>query len=234
MTRLVEICVESAAGAEAAWLGGTDRVELCHDRAVGGVTPSTEEVEAARRAVEVPLHVLIRPRAGDFFYQKAEIARMLGDIDAARRAGASGVVIGALDQVAAIDRQATGRLLDRARPLSVTFHKAFDATVDPFAALDVLIALGIDRVLTSGHAPTARAGLSTLARLVAHASGRITILAGGGLARDDLPGLSLSGIDEIHAASCVLDGAGRTDVALVRRLVDAWRDVDPARHEGID
>ena len=223
MTRLIEICVESAAGARSAGLGGADRVELCHDRAVGGVTPSTEAIAAARRALEVPLHVLIRPRAGGFFFQKGEIARMVEEIATARTQGASGVVIGALGPSGAVDREATARLVERARPLSVTFHKAFDAARDPFEALEVLIDLGIDRVLTSGQAEAARDGLSTLARLVQSASGRIAILAGGGVTLDDLPGLAASGVGEIHAASCVLDADGRTDPERVRSLVNAWR-----------
>jgi copper homeostasis protein len=224
MTRLVEICVESASGALAAELGGADRVELCHDRAVGGVTPSAEVVEAALRAVAIPLHVLIRPRAGDFFYQKSEIARMLDDIAVARELGAAGVVLGALDQAGGVDRKTTLLLASRARPMSVTFHKAFDAVRDPYDALDDLSSLRIDRVLTSGHAPTARDGLEMLSELVKYASGRITILAGGGLTPDDLPSLKASGVCEIHAASCVLDESGGTCPARVRRLVNAWRD----------
>ena len=223
MTRLIEICVESAEGARSAGLGGADRVELCVDRAVGGLTPSIVAIAAARRLVEIPLHVLIRPRAGGFFYQKGEIARMVEEIATARRLGASGVVVGALDQAGDVNRDATARLAERARPSSVTFHKAFDAARDPFEALEVLIDLGIDRVLTSGQADAAREGLPTLARLVQHASGRITILAGGGLTLDDLPGLDASGVREIHAASCVLDEAGRTDPRRVRGLVNAWR-----------
>jgi copper homeostasis protein len=224
MTRLVEICVESAAGAEAAWLGKADRIELCHDRAVGGVTPSPAEVEAAMRAISIPLHVLIRPRAGDFFYQKDEIARMLEDISVAQRLGAAGVVIGALDQAGNVDRTTMLHLVGRARPMSVTFHKAFDAARDPYDALDALIGLRVDRVLTSGHAPTARDGLEMLSELVKYASGRITILAGGGLTPDDLPGLRASGIQEIHAASCVLDERGATCPTRVRSLVKTWRD----------
>ncbi len=221
MARVVEICVESAEGAEAAWRGGADRVEVCAARAVGGVTPGAEEVSLACRNPGLPVSMLIRPRAGDFVYGGDEFGRMALEIAGAKALGASGVVLGLLHPDGTIDLARTAALVAVARPLAVTFHKAFDETPDPFAALDALIALGIERVLTSGQAATARLGLPRLADLTRRAAGRIVVMAGGRIEPGDLPGLSASGVEEIHAGSGVFEG-GRTDAGRVRDLVAAW------------
>ena len=126
------------------------RVELCDNLAVGGTTPSAGTIAEACRRLAIPVHVLIRPRGGDFLASEAELAAMRHDIETARRLGAAGVVLGLLGRMGPIDRDRTASLVELARPLSVTFHKAFDQTRDPDEALDALIGLGIDRVLSSG------------------------------------------------------------------------------------
>lgn len=214
---LLEACVQGIASALAAEAGGADRVELCEDLAVGGVTPSAGTIAIVCRRLTIPVHVLIRPREGDFQYDDLEMAAMLHDIDVARRLGAAGVVLGALTPDAAVDRRRTEDLLKRSRPMSVTFHKAFDATRDLPEALEALMALGVDRVLTSGGAPTAREGLTTLQSLREASAGRIAVLVGGRVALDDLPHFAAVGISEVHAGSA-LGLAGKTDVRLVRRL----------------
>jgi copper homeostasis protein len=228
LEKIVEICVESAEGAIAAWRGGAKRVEICRDRGVGGVTPEPSEIARACRELGIPVHVLIRPRPGDFVYDRDELARMSAGISLAGSLGASGVVLGVLLSDGRIDQDRMAALVTRADGLSVTFHKAFDLTPDPFQALDTLIALKIDRVLTSGQAPTALKGAKFLGELVRHAAGKITILAGGSLGFDDLPAMNAAGLAEIHSGSAV-EKAGRTDEARVRQLVRAWRDrVDPS------
>jgi copper homeostasis protein len=224
MPPLVEVCVESAASAIAAQNGGADRVELCVNRAVGGVTPPETEIEKACAGLRIPVHVLIRPRASDFAYSNSEYELMRAQILRAKSLGAAGVVLGLLRADNSIDLARTAALVTLARPLTVTFHKAFDEAHDPFSSLDLLISLGVERVLTSGQAPTAHAGVDLLSSLVRRASGRIVILAGGSITLNDLPSLRAAGLDEIHAGSCVAPD-GPTEGERVRSLADAWRGV---------
>lgn len=217
----LEVCAEGLTAALAAGDGGADRVELCACRDCGGVTPSLGAVAVACRRLAIPVHVLIRPRAGDFVYDLAEMEEMRHDIAAVREAGASGVVLGVLQDDTTIDVKATARLVAEARPMSVTFHKAFDATPDLEASLATLIEMGIDRVLTSGGAATAREGVSCLGRLVEIAAGRITVMAGGAITREDIPHLVAAGLSELHIGSAAgLRGATNPDAvaAFVRRL----------------
>ncbi|RUL85048.1 copper homeostasis protein CutC [Tautonia sociabilis] len=215
---LVEICVEGLTDALAAGAGGADRVELCEHLAVGGVTPSAGAIAVACQRLAIPVHVLIRPRGGDFVYSEAEFDAMRLDIAAARDLGASGVVLGVLRADGTIDADRMAALISAARPLSVTFHRAFDATADPITALDTLIDLGVDRVLSSGHSPTARDGIGLLRLLADRASGRLIVLAGGRVTREDIAPLSRAGLSEIHigSAACLV---GRTHPDAVRRLV---------------
>jgi copper homeostasis protein len=204
MPRLVEICVTDVASARAAAEGGADRVELCAELASGGITPSVGMIGRIVRNLAIPVHVLIRPRGGDFVHDFDEIGVMLDDINAARAAGAAGVVLGVLTAESRLDAVETARLADSARPMSVTFHKAFDLVRDAAEALDLLIALGIDRVLTSGGPGAARDNVSTLRSLVRQAAGRIAIMAGGSIAERDMPGLlDATGLEEIHLGSGV-------------------------------
>src|ERR1043166_8610519 len=163
---LVEVCVDSVAGGLAAVAGGAGRLELCTGLVEGGLTPSTGLVATVRERVAVPVHVLIRPRGGDFLYDRDEKTIMLRDIAGAKRLGAAGVVLGALDAGGRVDVEHTRLMVDAARPMAVTFHRAFDLTRSPVEALDALIALGIERVLTSGQAASAEAGRSVLAAMV--------------------------------------------------------------------
>jgi copper homeostasis protein len=178
---LVEVCVDSVACAIAADRGGADRVELCANLLEGGTTPSAGTIATVRGKVSLPVVVLIRPRAGDFLYTGAELEVMRRDIAIAKDHGAAGIATGVLTSSGRIDADVMRALISEARPMSVTFHRAFDLTNDPMEALDQLIELGVDRVLTSGAAPSAERGMDTIARLVEHARGRIIILAGGGV-----------------------------------------------------
>jgi copper homeostasis protein len=193
--------LESALAAEQ---GGAGRFELCDNLSVGGTTPSAGMIAEACRRLTIPVHVLIRPRSGDFVYSPAEQAAMRFDIELARTLGAAGVVFGVLRPDASIDREQTAALVELARPMSVTFHKAFDQTREPEQALETLISLGIDRVLTSGGCPTALEGTDTLKRLVAQTRGRIAVMAGGRLAAENLGTIiATTGVREVHLGSAV-------------------------------
>ncbi len=148
---IYEICVDSVAGVRAAKEAGGQRVELCADLLEGGITPSLGMVRQARKVPGIDLNVMIRPRGGDFLFNEEELATMRADVETAKAEGANGVVIGLLTAAGEIDVGRTRELVGLARPLSVTFHRAFDVAAEPFGALETLIELGVDRVLTSGQ-----------------------------------------------------------------------------------
>jgi copper homeostasis protein len=188
--------VPSALAAEA---GGAERLELCSGLAEGGLTPSAGLIEMVREQVRRPLFVLVRPRGGDFLYDAEEFQVMRRDVTTAGLLGADGVVLGVLQSNGTVDVDRTAALIEAARPLDVTFHRAFDFTRDADEALDRLMALGVDRVLTSGQAARAVDGVSTIAGLVRRAAGRIGIVAGGGIRPDNVQEVVQgSGVTEIH------------------------------------
>jgi copper homeostasis protein len=202
---LLEACVDSVESALAAQSGGADRVELCEDLLEGGTTPSAGMMEVCQERLHLPLHVLVRPRGADFVYSDVEIEVMQRDIALARRLGVAGVALGALRPDGTIDTERTKALIGAARPMSITFHRAFDFTPDADAALDTLIRLGIERVLTSGQAPTAVQGMQTLTRLVSRAEGRIIVLAGGGLSEENITTVAeQTGVREVHVRATAL------------------------------
>jgi copper homeostasis protein len=198
----VEICLSGVASAVEAERGGADRVELCENLRDGGVTPSYGTIAAARARLGIGLMVIIRPRGGDFVYGELELEVIEHDIRAVKSLGADGVVLGLLDREGRIDTARTRRLVDLARPLSVTFHRAFDFARDADEALDDLIALGVDRVLTSGQEATAPAGALRIAELIRRARDRIVILPGGGVSIDNCAALvAATGAREVHLGS---------------------------------
>lgn len=178
---LLEACVDTVDAAAAAVAAGAHRVELCANLVEGGTTPSVGTIERAVADVGADVMVMIRPRGGDFVYSRRELAVMERDIEAVQAAGAAGVVFGCLTPEGQIDRTAARALLQTARPLSVTFHRAFDASRDPHEALEDLIDLGIDRLLTSGQRGSAQEGLDLLAELIGTAAGRIIVMPGVGI-----------------------------------------------------
>ena len=178
---IFEICVDSIAGVRAAKAAGAQRVELCGNLLEGGVTPSRGAIRQARTVTGIGLHVIIRPRGGDFLFDDDEFAVMRADIETAKAESADGVVIGLLMAAACIDVERTRALIALARPLAVTFHRAFDMTPDPFEALETLIGLGLERVLTSGQEATVLEGLPLIAELVRRAGQRINVMPGGGI-----------------------------------------------------
>jgi copper homeostasis protein len=196
---LVEVCVDSVSSALAAERGGAARVELCSDLIEGGITPSAGLIEMTRAAVSVALHVMIRPRGGDFCYDSGEFEIMRRDIAFAKQLGANGVVFGILDLNGNVDLARTRPLVDLARPLAVTFHRAFDMTADLSRALDDVCAAGVDRLLTSGGEPTSIEGQETIRQLVKQARSRIVVIPGSGIKPENARSLvDYTGVTEIH------------------------------------
>jgi copper homeostasis protein len=194
-----EICVDSIAGVRAARDARAERVELCGNLLEGGTTPSLGTILVARKVADIKIHVMIRPRGGDFLYDEDEIDTMEADIASAKSAGVDGVVFGALTRDGRIDGDVTERLITRARPVSVTFHRAFDMTPEPLIALETLIELGVDRILTSGQEPSAYEGADRIAELIKASVDRLIIMPGGGITSRNVARVAaITGASEIH------------------------------------
>ena len=227
---VLEISVESVERAAAAERGGADRIELCAELAVGGLTPSEELMRAVRACVKLPIFAMVRSRAGDFVYSREEFAAMRASIELAKRLEMEGVVLGLLTANGLVDVARTRELVELAKPLPVTFHRAFDECANQVAALEDVIHTDAGRVLTSGGAASAPAGAEMLAKLVAAAGERITILPGAGIHAGNIAEVARStGAREFHSGlSSVL--ARSADVRQfekeVGRLVETLRGVE--------
>jgi copper homeostasis protein len=197
----LEIAAGSLASAQAAQEGGADRVELCGSLGEGGITPSYGVIATTRDHVRLPIYVLIRPRAGDFLYGDAEFDAMQRDIEACARLGCDGVVVGALTAEGVIDPRCHG-LVAAAGKLGVTFHRAFDASADLQRSLEDVVALGCERILTSGGRANALQGADVIAGLVRHAAGRIAIMAGAGIRSGNVADIARrTGAHEFHGSA---------------------------------
>ncbi|WP_319496699.1 copper homeostasis protein CutC [uncultured Cohaesibacter sp.] len=199
-TPRLEVCVDTPKGLQTAIEAGADRIELCSALATGGLTPSQGFMVLAARTSPIPVHALIRPRSGDFVFSEEEIALMQKDIKAAREAGLGGVVIGTSRADGRLDLSSLKALMQAAGPLDITLHRAFDMVPDFTEALEQTSALGIRRILTSGGAPTALAGIGVLQRLIEQAGDRLSIMPGGGITADIVAPFLDLGIREIHAS----------------------------------
>lgn len=177
----LEICCDNYASAEAASLAGADRIELCSALSEGGVTPSIGIIQQVLTNLKIKVHVLIRPRGGDFLYSKAEIEVIKSDVEACKDWGVDGVVIGFLNPDGSIDKKTTFEMIELARPMKITFHRAFDMCKDPLRALEEIKELGVDYLLTSGQAPMAMDGTALISQLVKRAEGKIKIMPGSGV-----------------------------------------------------
>lgn len=198
-TICMEICVDSLSSAISAEKGGADRIELCDNLVVGGTTPSAAMVELARKYLTIGIHVLIRPRSGDFCYSPLEWEVMKRDIEIAKSLGVNGIVTGVLRPNGEIDVDMMKEILQLARPLTVTFHRAFDMTRDPLEALDTLISLGVERVLTSGQKSKAILGVDLIRQLVQRAQNQIIIMPGVGISAANVKDIiANTGVKEVH------------------------------------
>jgi len=211
---LVEAAVETLDSALAAERAGADRIELCDNLGEGGTTPDGGLIAGIVERIQLPVFVLIRPRAGDFVYSESEFDVMIRDIELTRTMGVAGIVTGALDANGRVDIKRTRSLVKAAGGLPVTFHRAIDSAADLRVALDDAIDAGVSRVLTSGGAPTAQAGVEVIAALVSQARERVSIIAGGGIReRNVREVVGRTGVHEVH---------GRLiDEPQMRGLVDA-------------
>ncbi|MEY8869746.1 copper homeostasis protein CutC [Meridianimaribacter flavus] len=198
---LLEICANSYQSAKNAQDVGAHRIELCHELSVGGITPSYGLLKQVRDTLSIPVFVLIRPRSGNFVYTEDELDIMKQDIQLCKDLGFQGIVSGVLNTDNTIDLKRTKELVELSRPLSFTFHRAFDCVKNPEEALEQLIDLDIDRVLTSGLQPSAEKGINTLKKLNEKAKGRITILAGSGINQNNAKRFKEIGLKEIHASA---------------------------------
>jgi copper homeostasis protein len=206
---IFEICVDSIAGVRAAKTAGADRVELCADLLEGGITPSRGMIRQARKIADIGLNVMIRPRGGDFLFDDDEFETMRSDIETVKNEGADGVVIGLLNAAGEVDMRGTRELIALARPLSVTFHRAFDMTPDPFQALETLIELGVDRVLTSGQEASVLEGLPLIVELIKRAGDRVIVMPGGGITERNIERIiAAASPREIHFAALEPNASG--------------------------
>ncbi|MCX7512932.1 copper homeostasis protein CutC [Frateuria hangzhouensis] len=239
---LLEVAANSVASALAAQEGGAGRIELCAALELGGVTPSYAEIATARDRLAIPLYVLIRPRAGDFLYNDFECEVMLRDIEACVALGCDGVVLGVLDPDGRVDQARCRPLVGAAGPLGVTFHRAFDMVADPAQALEAVIGLGCERVLTSGARASAIEGAAAVRARVEQAAGRLVVMPGAGVSAGNIAALArATGAREFHASArralpsgmnhrhAGLDdmagGEWRSDAAEVRALVSALQNL---------
>ena len=219
MGRFIECCCTSVYEVSEAVAGGASRIELCENLEIGGTTPSPGLTEQLLDICPIPVNVLIRPRGGDFVFSEEEEERMRQDILDCKRLGVNGVVIGALHPDGSIDTGMMHRLIQAARPLSVTFHRAFDCCSDPFRALEDIISLGCDRLLTSGLAASAYEGRELLRELVSAAGDRIIIMPGAGVKPSNLAELEVvTRAREFHGSAH--SGSGTTDRRVVSQLAD--------------
>jgi copper homeostasis protein len=197
---MVEVCANGVESCLAAQEGGADRVELCAGIPEGGTTPSYGEIKVARRVLTTTrLHVIIRPRGGDFLYSDLEVERMAADIAVCRDLGVDGVVFGCLKADGTIDVEKNRYLMECSRGMSVTMHRAFDRAAEPQRALEEIIDLGFDRILTSGQQPKAVQGVELLAKLNRQAAGRIILMAGSGVTEQNIRDIrEATGLHEFH------------------------------------
>ncbi|HEY4325317.1 MAG TPA: copper homeostasis protein CutC [Mucilaginibacter sp.] len=201
---LLEVCANSVTSALAAQNGGALRVELCENLLEGGTTPSHGEILLARKLLHIKLYVLIRPRGGDFLYTDLEYDVMTADIRYCIEAGCDGIVIGILNADGTIDKKRCSELVSLAKQcgMGVTFHRAFDMCKDMDQALEDIIEMGCERILTSGGKTTAMEGSSTIANLIKKAAGRITIMPGSGINENNAADLvRFTGASELHSTA---------------------------------
>lgn len=204
--RVLEVCVDSYESALIAAKSGADRLELCHDLSVGGLTPTAGLVSVVKKAVSIPVYVLIRPRAGNFQYVTHEVEQMLADIKVIKQIGADGFVFGALSRQNEVDVNICQQLLSESSNFPATFHRAFDKMSNKEKALDEIIKLGFTRILTSGGLEAAIDGIETLKNLVNQACDRIIIMPGGNINEDNiLHVLQTTKAREFHSSGRTID-----------------------------
>ena len=229
----VEICANSVLSAQAAKMGGAQRIELCANLECGGLTPMSEDVDYCVRVLGMRTHVLVRPRAGNFYYNASEVGEIERSVEEFRRLGAAAVVVGFLDYYGHVDVDLTRHIVALAAPMEVTFHRAFDeAQQEPLEALAAVVSTGCHRLLTSGQAPTAIEGASVIREMVEYtkqlppSQKRFKILAGSGVTPLNVRRLiEATGVEEVHGSckTTLPDGTVQTDPDQVKELIEKMR-----------
>lgn len=200
--RKLEICCFTAESAYKAAQAGAHRIELCDNIAEGGTTPSYATIRWVVRQLQIPVNVIVRPRGGDFLYSDTEYHLIKEDINQIKKLGANGIVIGFLTQTGEIDLKRTSEVIKLAKPMEVTFHRAFDMCINPFEAIEQLKSIGINRILTSGGYTTAEKGASVLGQLVQRANNEIIIMPGSGITHKNLKKIiHLTQATEYHSSA---------------------------------
>jgi len=235
---LFELCAESVEAARAGEFGGADRIELCSQLSLGGVTPPLSLIDAATRTLSIPVHILIRPRPGDFVFSSEEFQLMKDQIEQAKQAGAGGIAVGVLLPDGSVDVERSRELVNLSRPLNVTFHRAFDETVDLSEALEAVIETGADCLLTSGGAEDVLAGADSIAHLRRRAGSRVDIMAAGGLHLSNLVEVvRRTGVTHVHGSLTRrgLNGAiaGNKSALNVRPAVNGSSSIKAAVRESV-
>jgi len=213
MKYIIEIATSDFNTTRSAVNGGADRIELCANLAEGGTTPSYATIKRCREAFDVSIYPIIRPRGGDFLYTKDEFAIMKRDVELCKELGCDGIVIGLLNMDGSIDRTRTSQLVETAYPLGVTFHRAFDRCKDANEALEQLIEIGVERILTSGQKPSVVDGVDLVAELNKRSDGRIIIMPGSGVRKENIKMLAeKTGCTEFHSS---LRGKRKSDMQFI-------------------
>ncbi len=195
---MIECCANSIESAKNGEKGGAQRIELCKKLEVGGITPSRQEILQAKKLLNIKLHVLIRPRKGDFIYTNNEMQQIIEDIKFCKKVNCDGVVIGALKKDGSIDTSKIIEMIKYAKPMHTTFHRAFDNGNNLLKNLEDVISCGCDTLLTSGQAKDVDAGMQNICTLIKNAQKRINILAGGGVDINNIETLYMNGVRQFH------------------------------------
>jgi copper homeostasis protein len=219
---LVECCANSIQSAIQGELGGANRVEFCTNLEVGGLTPTREDIATLIATIGIPIRILIRPKAGNFIYSTPELLQMIADIQFCKTIGCEGVVIGALNLSGSVNKEQTKAMVKAAKPMHVTFHRAFDEGNSLQQNLEDVIACGCDTLLTAGQNNSVSNGLSNLEKLVKLANNRIIILAGSGLNHSNSESLYKIGISNFHLSGSKKNQQGKleTDALLIKAVID--------------
>lgn len=195
----LEVCIDNLESLSLAIEGGATRIELCSSLALGGLTPSYGLMRQAAKMSSVPVYAMIRPRQGDFLFNDLDVECMLEDVRAAKQAGLNGIVIGVLTDTGEVDVALSKKLMAEAGGMGVTFHRAIDQSNNAIAALDAIISLGCERVLTSGLKANALDGAHTLKEMVQHCQGKLSIMAGAGVTAENVTKIiAATGVTEVH------------------------------------
>jgi len=213
---IVEVCANSYESAINAEVGGANRIELCKDLHLDGLTPDDETVISTLNKLKIPVFILVRPRSGNFVYTNEEFELMKSDIIKFEKLGCSGIVSGILKKDNTIDLERTKELIELSRPIEFTFHRAFDKIIDPIKGLEELIEIGADRILTSGQEDSAIDGIKLIEKLIEIATNRIAIMPGSGVKSDNINNFKAIGTNEIHGS---FSKNGKTQIDVLEKIV---------------